>query len=398
MTVHFLDAAAPEYGMLLPPDIISLTDAEADWAKMQSQSVSEATDPWQVYLNALARLGLQHWLETRSPELLGEAGQGLRITADELCKVTLGAYRLYLVATDAVDDSEVAVPDAAITTNFSPHFYVLVEVFEEIQQVCVCGYLSQAQITQLLQRQMQSQVAPPPVETVFYWLAVTDFDLNLDRLLLYLNCLEPEIAEVNHAAMHSPSVGSGIMAAAINVGRWLQNQVDQTAQELAWILLPPIPSFRAGTSLTDPFGSSSGELRPLQSPTEEFNRLINDLVRNAGLAIPPEARGAYRDWQWETFNLRLYVTTWELPIVGSPSNWSLLLVLGAQPGSSLPLGLQLQVRDETQILEQPILVDASSVYLYAQVIGTQEEQFWMTLALPNGAAMTLPPFTFSSDV
>jgi hypothetical protein len=394
MTVYSLNHAERGYGMLLPSDTISLIDAEVDWAKEQSQSLANASASWQTYLNALARIGLQHWLEKRSPELLENADQFLQRPAGELCEITVGNYRLYLVATDAVDDSEVALPHTAITTDFNPRLYILIEIFEELQQVHICGYLPQPQVNQLLQHQIQQQAAQSAAPDL-YWLSVTDFDLNSDRLLLCLNCLEP--IEINRSAANPSPAFSNVTAAAINVGRWLQDQVDRVAQELAWILLPPIPSFRMGTSLSDPFLSSSGELRPLQSPTEEFNRLISDLIRNAGLSIPPDARGAYRDWQWETLNLRLYVTTWELPLAGSPSNWALLLVLGAQPGFNLPLGLQLQVRDETQVLEEPILVDTSSVYLYAQVIGTQEEQFWVTLSLPNGAAMTLPPFTFSSN-
>lgn len=171
--------------------------------------------------------------------------------------------------------------------------------------------------------------------------------------------------------------------------------VDSLAHpQVACAMLPPVSSFRM-TSLFNSFLSSNRELG-LQSPTEELNRLITDLIRDAKLLIPPDAKGTYRDWQWEALNLRLYVITWALPIAGSPSNWALLLVLGAQPGSGLPLGLQLQVRDETQVLEEPILVDTSSVYLYAQVIGTQEEQFWVTLSLPNGAATTLSPFRFTN--
>lgn len=397
MTFSPTNYSEPEYGMLLPADTISLTESEINWAVAQSHAAANDTDSWQVYLNAMARIALQQWLEKRSPELLGNA-EFLNVSADELCQIDVGAYRLYLVATDAINDSEVALSNAAITAEFSPHYYVLIEVFEELQQVRVCGYLSQSQLALLLQNQTAQSAPTQATDNRLTWLSVSDFDLNADRLLLRLSCLEPESVEATSAAA-TPALAptlAAATAAAVNVRRWLQDQVDQAAQELAWILLPPIPAMR-DRSTTTPFLSQSGELRPLQSPTEEFNRLISDLIRNSSLTIPPQTRGAYRDWQWESLNLRLYVATWDLPLAGLPANWALLLVLAAQPGSTLPLGLQLQVRDETQVLEKPILENTSSVYLYAQVIGTQDEQFWATISLPNGAATTLAPFTFSNS-
>jgi hypothetical protein len=119
-------------------------------------------------------------------------------------------------------------------------------------------------------------------------------------------------------------------------------------------------------------------------------------LKNQGdIAVPSQARGAYRDLQWENIALRLYVVAWELPATDSVPEWTLLLILGAQPNGTLPLGIKLQVRDEVQILEEPVLSDRSKKYLYARVIGTQNERFWVTISLAGGTALTLPPFTFN---
>jgi hypothetical protein len=115
------------------------------------------------------------------------------------------------------------------------------------------------------------------------------------------------------------------------------------------------------------------------------------------MAIPSQARAAYRNLQWETLALRLYVVTWELLATGSIPEWTLLLILGAQPNAILPLGIKLQVRDEAQILEEPVLSNRSQDYLYAQVIGTHNERFWVTISLANGTTLTLPPFTFDGN-
>jgi hypothetical protein len=115
------------------------------------------------------------------------------------------------------------------------------------------------------------------------------------------------------------------------------------------------------------------------------------------MAIPSKARGVYRDLQWENVALRLYVVAWELPVTASVPEWTLLLILGAQPNATLPLGIKLQVRDEVQILEEPVLTNRSQDYLYARVIGTHNERFWVTIALAGGTALTLPPFTFDEE-
>ncbi len=67
-------------------------------------------------------------------------------------------------------------------------------------------------------------------------------------------------------------------------------------------------------------------------------------------------------------------------------------MLAAQPSSNLPVGTQLTVRDELQVLEAPVLTEHTKDYIYAQVIGAYNEQFFVTIHFPNGTAITLPPF------
>ncbi|NJO80791.1 MAG: DUF1822 family protein [Cyanobacteria bacterium RM1_2_2] len=113
--------------------------------------------------------------------------------------------------------------------------------------------------------------------------------------------------------------------------------------------------------------------------------------------MPPTARAAYRDFQVDAVAVRLYALTWDVsPTSTTPEpEWSLLLVLGAQPGTQLPQSITLSVQDDMQLLTQETLQHAP--YLYAQVIGTWNEQFRVTITLPNGASLTLPPFAFNPD-
>jgi hypothetical protein len=72
---------------------------------------------------------------------------------------------------------------------------------------------------------------------------------------------------------------------AINVGRWLQDELDEIAQEFSWRLLPnvtPIPAMR--------------------SPIEEF-QIITTQLQHRGLEISSQARGAYYDMLLGGINL-----------------------------------------------------------------------------------------------
>jgi hypothetical protein len=49
------------------------------------------------------------------------------------------------------------------------------------------------------------------------------------------------------------------------------------------------------------------------------------------------------------------------------------------------------------LVEREVEPDALETYLYTRVVGTEDEQFIVTIALMNGEALTLPPFAFISE-
>ena len=168
---------------------------------------------------------------------------------------------------------------------------------------------------------------------------------------------------------------------AMNVGRWLSNELDDLAQELSWRLLP-MPSFAPATAL--------------RSPTEEFEAIVRELYHN-GLEISPQARGAYRDLQVAVLSLRLYALTWPL-MTGTVPEWTLLLILGAPSETNLPTGLTLRISDQTGILvERVVNSENNSPYFFTSVIGSWDERFIVTISLAPGLNLTLPPFSFQVE-
>jgi hypothetical protein len=408
MTHDFIDNDFIVNGVFLTLESIPLSPEQIEWAIQISQSVTSEIQ-WQTYLNALALAGVEQWLQKRAPELTLKsewlAGREGNFSLDKphqhlmrkppdatfsksICQLNVNEFKVYLIATDSLYDTQVSLSKIAVeSSEFIPHFYVLVEILEELEQTHIWGYLQRDQLI----HQQQSIGLQHESDTA-YLLPLDWFEQDSDKLLLALRCLDPTAIPV---VSQEPTVQSSPLASpvqeltqrAINVGLWLRDEIDRVAQELSWILLPT-------PSLTP---SLPSKFRPLRSPTEQFNDVMTQLISRGDMAIPSQARAAYRNLQWETLALRLYVVTWELLATGSIPEWTLLLILGAQPNAILPLGIKLQVRDEAQILEEPVLSNRSQDYLYAQVIGTHNERFWVTISLANGTTLTLPPFTFDGN-
>ncbi len=370
MIDHFKENDAIVSGKFLSPASISLTPEQLDQAIALSESLSTPAQQWQNYINILARMGVEQWIQKRVPQLapIDPAFNELPThenLPESLCFLTLGEVTLCLIATEMLYESAIPLPRTAL--DHQAHFYVWVEVLEELEEVTVRGFLWPESIPAVTNLPVQ--------EDQTYLLPIDWFNAEPDQLLLSLRTATQAAASPLPATSPHP-----VLQQAINVQRWLANQLDQVAQDLSWVLLPPL--------------SPSLGFRPVRSPVEEFNEVMMELVNHYGLTLPSEARGAYRDFQWESLALRLYVVTWQLPLTGTVPEWTLLLVLSGQPGIILRPGLRLQVQDEHQILEEPVLTDASQPYLYAQVIGSLSEQFRVTISLTTGSAITLPPFTF----
>ncbi|MGL5083062.1 MAG: DUF1822 family protein [Microcoleaceae cyanobacterium] len=374
-------------GKFLSQDSIVLNLEQRHRAAKRSQTLAaHPRNQWQIYLEILARLGTLEWLHQRAPELMREPeflAHSIEQLTPPIDQLQIGHFKLNLVVTDDSIDPEVRVTRTLLENSNRPdEFYVLVEVLEDLAvtesseeqvNISILGYLPVHQINQHNPIILNEELA----------LLSTDwFELNPDQLLLYLRCLEPEAVSLQVSDVRNQSevvpLQPELTQTVVNVGNWLRAQANQIVEELSWMLLPSL-------AYGDVF-------RDARSPMELFTDVAAQLRNRAQLVIPLTARTAYRDFTWSEINLRLFVTTWEVET--NTSEWSLLLLLAAQPGSRLPQGTQLQVRDELQVLEDPILSDPTQEYLYTRVIGDYNEQFFVTINFPNATAVTLPPFTF----
>jgi hypothetical protein len=333
-----------------------LSSEQIDQAIENSEAIADTADQWQVYLSSLAQFGIQQWLHTRAP----------RLTCIPLPNRNLqvGAFQLGVVVMGSLTDDWIAVPRSGVEQP-AVDFWVGVEVLEELDQVTVWGYLRQDDLVRRCQGQLLHQQGDQ-----WYLIPIDWFDLNTDNLLLYIQYLKP--------------VRSSVLT---DVRYWLQGKVDDWAQDLSWVLLPPptyASAMRGGTEIEG------------RSPVEQFDSVMANLIAQ-GIDISSQARGAYRDIQLGEELLRLYVVTWKITR-SNPIEWTLLVILGGQLNERLPAKVKLRIRDEIQLLDEQVLPqNQAAVYLYSQAFGVLNERLWVAIENGRGDVLTLPPFTLSED-
>lgn len=446
------DIAAPQF---LQADAEQLTDQTVtllpdgvDRAQLVSQMVRPA-ERWQAYQNAIALFGFQQWLAERGIEIADtiEASsvydRAIAGLLSGVCQLHIGSFHICLVPFGSLTDDYVAVPRAALELeDYIPHLFIGVEVQEELNRVTCWGCLHLDTLRDRIHAHPnQDPTVDPTLEADDNWTYPIPrqwFHPDPNTVLLYLRCLEasaicrtpilpavqsnPATLQANldilrsrfqtsprplwkllpwtqaialhqhpflalallhpaHPASRSPRPTNPV----VNVGHWLQGQLDHLAQTLNWTLLPPLT----------PDWQGAGAFRQVRPALDQFEAILQNLSLQ-GIGVPPHARGGYIDLPINHQQVRLYAITWDSSTVQEPSEWTLLLALGAPPDQPLPPALALQIQDEHQVLDRQSLTPrTTNTVLFSAVRGSWDEQFWVTLEAAGGPSMVLPPFGFN---
>jgi len=354
---------------------------------------------------------------------------------EAVCHLNVNGFNLCLIAQGSLTDNQVSLPRTVVDIpEFIPHFYVVVDVQEEEETAVVKGFVSYPQLIE-----HRDTLGLTPEEDWTYSFPLDCFDTEPSHLLLELRCLTPSAIplppipsdrrlqlaqmrsqlEIKLPQLQSPAsqlwqvltweqatfvltrselrtwlyqlqtdpqsqstlrnylydVLSRITRNVINVGRWLQDELDELAQELSWQLLPSLTPATA-----------------MRSPTAELDAIVQQLEYN-NVEIPPQAKGAYRNLQVADIPLRLYAITWPLLSATVPE-WALLIILGTESPTGFPEGLTLQISDQTEsLVEQELEVNSS--YFFTSVVGTWQETFRVTIRLGSDIEYILPAFGFN---
>lgn len=226
---------------LLSPEVIEIETEDFELAKEISGKVAVEAHQWQSYLNALALVSFEKWLIERMPGKIVEPD----ITKiDKVGYLNAKGFKFCLIATEQLLDEIANLPED-VTSNFElvAHFYVLLEVLEEEEEVIVRGFIRADELVNYLSRgNVQPQLSG------IYEIPLSAFDAEPNHLLSYCRLLEPSAiplpcAEVENSATPSlteaaEQLSEYLQETRAKLGQWLEGIFDSTWQTIDTLISP----------------------------------------------------------------------------------------------------------------------------------------------------------------
>lgn len=218
--------SAQDFRLLLPETVL----LEADHFALASHTSSKEapnTDTWQVYLNTLALLALEVWLNDRLAVGAKRAERDMSNIAIA-GSLKLGDYKFCAISTEHLLDEIVNIPQSVIEAQSTPHFYVLLEVLEEDEEVIIRGFLPYNELIQL-QNNLQLQVYDG-----CYKISLSYFDIEPNHILAYCRYIQPSEFTVPN------SLGTIISTSITKLRQWLQGVIDEGWQTIDSLANPEL--------------------------------------------------------------------------------------------------------------------------------------------------------------
>jgi hypothetical protein len=146
---------------------------------------------------------------------------------DNVGYLNLKGFKFCLIAIEHLLDEIVSIPENVIYKfELAAHFYVLLEVLEEEEEVIVRGFLrSDELVNYLLKGNVQSQLSG------IYEIPLSAFDAELNHLLSYCRLLEPSAIPLSCADVEN-SVASSLTKATEHLSEYLQETRTKLGQWL----------------------------------------------------------------------------------------------------------------------------------------------------------------------
>ena len=342
--------------------------AEAQERSLNLSQTIDAQHRWQSYLVMLAFEGFVTWLQQRSTPIALNRQRATLLqpegvdTPAAINHFYMNQFHICVIVTDSDVEDTIELPMGVVDASQMAHFYVAIAVYEELQQISLHSFL---RCDRLVEYRNQHESI-----TTSHQIPVSLFETDFDRLLLYLTGLEPRMLTLPTVTSTTFRLKQWLVQSAVQARTWL----DQVADDLAWTLFSP--------------DLSVSEMR--STATNEIAAILTEIQRN-GLSIPANAQAAYQDLIVGEQALRLYVIIWALQTTAEPE-WSLLAIIESASNFTDTNAIRITINErQTLVIEKTST--PGSAYLIAQILGTWEEQFTITIEVATGT-ITLPPFSF----
>lgn len=222
-------------------------------ARKISQNIDGEENQWQSYLNQLATLGFQEWLQEQIPDI--EVKQENHIFQSKITNLQVGQFKIQLITVDSLVEDFVTIREEDITSpELAAHFYVLVEVLEEVEQIRIHGVIRYDELSQNCK-----SVASTTTNDSIYQILLDDFDSQINNLLLYTRFLQVE-------AIPLPTYKEKVVKEIVNIGQWWSGIFEEGWESLEEILIPQRPKYgylktsASGVRKTSDFAVKRGKI------------------------------------------------------------------------------------------------------------------------------------------
>ena len=217
---------------LLSPESIWLEPEDFNRAKNISSQIKNESSQWQIYLNTLALFALEKWFKERISE------QSISISdryIENTGMLDIGEFKVCGIATENLLHELVELPKNIVESpELASHFYIILEVLEEQEEVIFRGCLC---YERLINYRDRTNLQP---QDNFYQLPLSLFDTEPNHLLLYCHFLEPTSIPlpVRSAQITTTKPPQYIQKSTTKLSQWLQNVFDETWQTIDSLINP----------------------------------------------------------------------------------------------------------------------------------------------------------------
>jgi hypothetical protein len=206
----------------LIPEEVELYPTDYLLAQQWSNQSEEETVNWQSFLNSLAVIAFERWLEEGQKKLISKKNLD---HISEVAYLEINGFKLCLIAQEDYLEEEIIIPKKYLQQpEFAAHFYGIVEVVEESEFVILRG------VSQRTKLNYQS------VDAHNYRISIHDFDPELNHFLADCRYLEPQAIPLPQNQLKVAS--EAISQTVTKLGKWLEGVVSEGWQTLDQLMMP----------------------------------------------------------------------------------------------------------------------------------------------------------------
>lgn len=204
--------------------------------KISSSLTANPLYSWQAYLNSLALLGFEEWLRERLSAIVISRDTSVIETAGYL---KLDKFIFCAIATEHLLDEVTSIPQAVVEQpELAAHFYVLLEVLEEEEEVIVRGFLPYHQLIGLKNNLKLF------IDEGYYQIPLSTFDMEPNHLLTYQHYVEVSefalpVAD-NIITQVSDNLSELASKTTTKLSKWFEEVVDEAWQTIDSVTNPEL--------------------------------------------------------------------------------------------------------------------------------------------------------------